>query len=129
MALDSERARELGRRGGRAKAAAARAARGPTEPLGGGPWTILDFVAPAGESGVLMVVAADRRQARVVLHYLRALFQRPTLHGLLRRQLQESIELRSGVTIEVHTASYRTTRGYTVVAAVLDEVAFWHNSE
>jgi hypothetical protein len=29
------------------------------------------------------------------------------------------------VSIEVHTASYRTTRGYTVVGAVLDEVAYW----
>ena len=27
--------------------------------------------------------------------------------------------------IEVHAASYRTTRGYTVVAALLDELAFW----
>ena len=27
--------------------------------------------------------------------------------------------------IEVHTASFRTIRGYTVVAAILDELAFW----
>ena len=27
--------------------------------------------------------------------------------------------------IEIHTASFRSTRGYTVIAALLDEVAFW----
>ena len=29
------------------------------------------------------------------------------------------------ITIEVHTASFRTVRGYTVVAGLCDEMAFW----
>jgi len=32
---------------------------------------------------------------------------------------------RRGITIEIHTSSYRAVRGYTVVGAVLDELAFW----
>jgi hypothetical protein len=33
------------------------------------------------------------------------------------------------IVIEVHTASFRSTRGYTIVAALLDEIAFWESDE
>ena len=33
------------------------------------------------------------------------------------------------VSIVVATASYRTIRGYTVVASILDEIAFWRSEE
>jgi hypothetical protein len=42
---------------------------------------------------------------------------------------QESISLRNNIIIEVHTASYRSTRGYTIVAGLLDELAFWPTDE
>jgi len=45
------------------------------------------------------------------------------------RVLKESIELTTGAVLEVHTASYRTTRGYTVVSLIADEVSFWLNLE
>ena len=35
----------------------------------------------------------------------------------------------TGSSIEVHTASFRTVRGYTVCAALLDEIAFWRSEE
>src|SRR5215831_16385712 len=37
------------------------------------------------------------------------------------------IELRNGVVIAVHSNSYRTVRGRTLVACVLDEVSFWRD--
>jgi hypothetical protein len=37
------------------------------------------------------------------------------------------VELTNGITIEIATASFRTVRGRTIVAAVLDEVAFWRS--
>lgn len=79
-----------------------------------------------GERGVFMVIAADRRQARVVRRYVGGLLNStPALAQLVARETRESVELTNGITVEIHTASFRTTRGYTVVGAVCDEVAFW----
>ena len=39
------------------------------------------------------------------------------------------IELSNCLIIEVHTGSYRAVRGYTVVAALCDESAFWRSDE
>src|SRR5262249_40378756 len=40
-----------------------------------------------------------------------------------------AIALKGGISIEIHTASFRTIRGYTVIGAVLDELAFWPTDE
>jgi hypothetical protein len=83
------------------------------------------YLAP-GERGTVMVIAADRRQARVVFRYVSALLDGvPMLARLIEARTQDSISLTNGVSIEVHTASFRTTRGYTIVAAICDEIAFW----
>jgi hypothetical protein len=83
-----------------------------------------------GEHGTLPIIAADRRQARTVLRYVLGLLEDcPMLAQLVANTTAESVELTTGVTIEVHTASFRSVRGYTVVAAVLDEVAFWRSDD
>lgn len=81
-----------------------------------------------GERGVLMVLAADRRQARTVFRYIGSVFDAsPLLSRLVKQRTAEAIHLTNGISVEVHTASYRSTRGYTVVGAILDEVAFWRD--
>jgi hypothetical protein len=83
------------------------------------------FLAP-GERGTIVVIATDRKQARVIFRYLRAMLTRvPLLAPLVTRETAEAIDLDNGVTIEIQTASFRTTRGYTLIAALLDELAFW----
>jgi hypothetical protein len=83
-----------------------------------------------GERGTLPIIAADRRQARTVLRYINGLIDgTPMLARLVAHRTAEAVELTNGITIEVHTASFRAVRGYTIVAAVLDEVAFWRNDE
>lgn len=79
-----------------------------------------------GERGIVMVIATDRRQAGVIFRYMRALLRDvPMLASLVERETVDTIDLTNGVSLEVHTASYRTIRGRTVVAALLDELAFW----
>ncbi|HUK37140.1 MAG TPA: terminase family protein [Vicinamibacterales bacterium] len=82
-----------------------------------------------GERGVVMIIAADRRQARVVFRYVRALFESPMLATLVERSTKEAVYLSNGVIVEVHTASFKAVRGYTVLAAILDEIAFWSTDE
>jgi hypothetical protein len=84
----------------------------------------------AGEHVTVMIVAADRRQARVILRYVRGLLKAaPMLAQTIEGETRESIDLRNNVTIEVHTASYKSTRGYSIAAACLDELAFWGGEE
>ena len=85
----------------------------------------LTHLAP-GERATVMVIAADRKQARVIVRYVKGLLHGTTiLRKLIESERLESIDLINRVTIEVHTASFRTTRGYTIVAALCDELAFW----
>jgi hypothetical protein len=87
------------------------------------------FLGP-GEVGTIMIVAADRRQARVIMRYCLGLLQSvPMLKQQIESTTQESISLKHDVMIEIHTASFRTTRGYTIVAALLDELAYWPTDE
>lgn len=79
-----------------------------------------------GERGTVMVIAADRKQARVIFRYIRGLLTGiPMLRELIQRETAESFDLRRSVTIEVATAGYRVVRGYTLIAALCDEIAFW----
>ncbi len=84
----------------------------------------------AGERGIVAVLATDRAQAGIILGYTRAAFEAsPLLERMVRRYTRESIELHNGCAIEVTTASFRTSRGRTLLAVIADEVAFWRDEE
>jgi hypothetical protein len=79
-----------------------------------------------GERGVVMCLAQDRRQAAVILRYVRGMLEASKLlAGMVTRETKDGVDLSNGVSIEVHTANFRHVRGYTVVAAICDEIAFW----
>jgi len=78
-----------------------------------------------GETGVLMVIACDKTQARVVFAYVRALLgSTPMLAAMVVGETAETITLKNGVRIEVRAGNYRSVRGVTLIGCVLDEVAF-----
>jgi len=78
-----------------------------------------------GERGVIMIIAADRRQATVIFKYLRGMLGIPLLSSMIERETLDTIELSNSITIEIQTASYKTIRGRTVVTVLADELAFW----
>jgi hypothetical protein len=83
-----------------------------------------------GERGIVMLLAADRRQARVLYRYARAFIEGvPMLRAMIQNTTADAVELNNGIEIEVHTASFRAVRGYTVVAAICDEIAYWRSDE
>jgi hypothetical protein len=87
------------------------------------------FLAP-GERATVIVTAASSKQARVIFRYIRALLTNiPMLAKLIERETADAFDLTNGTTIEVHPVSMRTTRGYTIVAALCDEIAYWPHED
>jgi len=83
-----------------------------------------------GERATVLVLASDRRQARVVMRYVEGFLDGvPMLARLVERRTQEEIHLATRVSIEVHAASFRGTRGYSLAGVILDELAFWASDE
>ncbi len=79
-----------------------------------------------GERATIVIVAADRRQARVIFRYVTGIMSSvPALRALIDGETAEELRLVPPVNIEVMTASSRTIRGYAVPVALLDEAAFW----
>lgn len=111
----------VGRRGGKSRIAALCAAYAAV---------FGDFrgVLAEGERGSLMVLAQDRRQARVVFGHVAALIDgSPLLASLVEKRTADALYLRNNVAVEVHTSSFRAVRGYTLVGVICDELAFWRD--
>ncbi len=84
-----------------------------------------EYLAP-GERAYILVIAADRQQAGVILRYIKGfLNSNPMLSKLVEGEKIESVDLVNSVSIAVSTCNYRTVRGYTCAAVICDEVAFW----
>ncbi len=87
------------------------------------------YLAP-GERGTVMIVAADRKQARSILRYIAAMLNNiPMLKDMVQAETADRFDLENFVTIEVGVASFRSTRGYTYVAVLADEIAFWRTDD
>ena len=81
------------------------------------------FLGP-GEKATVMVIAADKKQARVVIRFIRGLLSAPVLAKRVVNDVADAIELQGDVVLEVITASH-AVRGYSVAAALVDELAFF----
>ena len=87
------------------------------------------FLSP-GERAVILIVAADREQAKIVSRYVIGILRAsPLLVPLIESDTAFSIELAGNGVIEIATRNYRTVRGRSVAVALLDELAFWRDEE
>ena len=78
-----------------------------------------------GEVGEVTIIAASREQASVALGYMLGFLQSsPVLRQEIENITKTSIRLRGGILLSTRAGSYRTTRGRTLLAAIIDEVAF-----
>jgi len=81
-----------------------------------------------GERAVVMLLAVDREQAKIAFNYIAALFRDiSALARLARRVTDDSIELSNGVDVEVHTNSFRSVRGRSLLCVICDECSFWRD--
>jgi hypothetical protein len=75
-----------------------------------------------------MCLACNRDQARIVLNYTRSYFiDIPPLARMVRRETAHGFELDKGVDIAIATNTFRAVRGRTLLCAIMDEKAFWHD--
>jgi hypothetical protein len=111
----------VGRRGGKSRAMSILAAY-----IGG----LCKHNLVQGETGIVLCIAPDQKQAAIVLDYANAAFeQSPILKQLIQNRTADTLELTNGINIEVRSASFRRLRGPTYVAVIADEAAFWYSDE
>lgn len=85
-------------------------------------WT--KYFAP-GERPFIFIIGVNKAQCRIVKSYCEAILSLKTFKPMVKKVLAESIELQNGITIEIRPCSFRSLRGYTVLCAILEELAFW----
>jgi hypothetical protein len=83
-----------------------------------------------GERGYIFILAVDKLQARVVRDYVRAILNSvPSFRKLIESETVEEIRLTNGVSLAVKTSSFRSVRGYTLLACILEEIGFWRSED
>jgi len=81
-----------------------------------------------GERGVIALLAVDRQQAKVALGYITGMVEdSPVLSSMVTKKNTDGIDFNNRVSIEVHTNNFRAIRGRTLLAVLLDEVAFFRS--
>jgi len=79
-----------------------------------------------GETGVILLLAQNMRQAKVVRDYIEGKVRKsPILSQHVQNIRANEIELENRITIAIHPSSFRAIRGLSVVCCVCDEIAFW----
>jgi hypothetical protein len=81
-----------------------------------------------GEYATVAMIAADRKQARQLMAYCKGLIaDSPAIAAEVIGETSESITFRHRTRLEIHVVSFRSTRGYSYAAVVMDEMAFYRD--
>ncbi|MFC2172066.1 hypothetical protein ACFLU6_05475 [Acidobacteriota bacterium] len=80
----------------------------------------------AGETGTFVVIAANKKQARIVFNYCLGMFQNSkTLSEMFVKNTAEEILLTNRTAISTWPCNRVSCRGLSIIGAALDEVAHW----
>jgi hypothetical protein len=83
-----------------------------------------------GNKGMVLILAMSMDQARVAFDYCLEFLQ---ASKILRKEIKSTtvteIRLKNGIIIAVHANSFRSIRGRTLIACVMDEVCFWRDDQ
>ena len=83
-----------------------------------------------GEYGYIFIVSVDKIQARIIRDYIVGILRsNKILSNLVEKEMTEEIRLKNRIIIMIKTASYRSIRGFTLLAVILDELAFFRSEE
>ncbi len=82
-----------------------------------------------GERGLLPIISPTRHQSSIVHNYMRALFEAPLLANEVINETKDGFELSNGIRVAIVTGDWKHVRGFTVISAVVDEIAFFQVSE
>jgi hypothetical protein len=78
-----------------------------------------------GETGEVTIIAATREQAVIIYRYALGFLQSsPVLQKEIESTTATEVRLRGNVVLSTRAGNYRTVRGRTLLAAIIDEVAF-----
>jgi hypothetical protein len=78
-----------------------------------------------GERGMVAIISPTRLQSQIVTNYLRAIYETPLLAQEVVQQDKDGFLLRNNVRIQILTGTFSTVRGFALLAAILDELAFF----
>jgi hypothetical protein len=83
-----------------------------------------------GETATIAVLAADRKQASVIMGYIRGFLRNvEVLDDLIDVEQVETVRLDNRVQIEVYSARIASPRGRTFAAVLCDEISFWRSDD
>ena len=84
----------------------------------------------AGEIPMVPILSPTKNQSRIIHSYLKGVFDStPILQNEVVEEDRESFTLRNGVEIRIIAGDPRKIRGFTLIAAIVDEVAMFGFSE
>lgn len=78
-----------------------------------------------GEMAVVVMLGADKKQAKILRRYCQGLLAAPMIKALVSRNTDELIEFKNGAALEIATNDASLVRGRSAIAILGTEVCFW----
>src|SRR5207248_907434 len=86
-------------------------------------------VLSAGEQASVIMLGADKKQARILRRYCQGLMAKPMLAAEVTRTSDEMVEFRSGASLEIVTNDASLVRGRSAIAVLGSECCYWNTVE